>query len=308
MNTARTDNADPSFDVIRNFLVDVDAGCKSAFKPLALYSRLMKALSDPAKVIDQKMIFAQFVADNHQAIINRNEKQFVQSVIKMNERMFFDIRKVMERLTDDNKVICWNHLYVIGCFLTPDIFRQAAGPTSSLKIDQRVQEEVKKSYNVKLIQDLGGDIANVLKELLLEATTANNANNAGDAPPALPLERFVLLLQNGQLIEKFKVVRKMVIMSEVKLSDVWLMIEDRLSGLGYTGEKIEHLLKENLEKYAPFITQIAKIDPATITELLSNNELISGVTSQLGNLGDGSALGSQFAALSQHFEAMNQQK
>jgi hypothetical protein len=109
-----------TFKAIASFIHDMNEIYGSNYKPLLLYSALVEktGIIHEEPIRKHLTVFQQFLVDNEEAIMTRNEKIMKDSTIRYSEKVFINMAEIFEMAGND-KASIWQHLLTLSALLNP---------------------------------------------------------------------------------------------------------------------------------------------------------------------------------------------
>lgn len=162
---------------IKEFVSNLNDASESQFHEVVLYDKLLsisESNSDKA-IIKNNAIFAEFMAKNKEAVLNRDHTLIVTNIVYSEGKIFLDLKKIMNVLSDKIKDSSWDHLWGIAAFVFPKL-----GTKDLLK--ERMNRENKFIEN--------------LTEKIQNSVTPNSKDD--------PMECIATMIATGQLQELSK--------------------------------------------------------------------------------------------------------
>lgn len=112
----------PVFYSIKNFIIELDELFGTKHKPLALYGRLIQhtSVSHTNAISKHISLFKEFVQRNRSAILSKSVEQLESHRINYNDRVYINIKTIMDMSDDDTRNMIWKHLLVLSAYLDPE--------------------------------------------------------------------------------------------------------------------------------------------------------------------------------------------
>jgi hypothetical protein len=109
------------FKAITGFISDLNAEFGTKHKSIALYNRLLEktGLTNVGPINKHIESFRKFFDGNQKAMEEQNVDQFTNSVISYSDKVYVDVKIVLNQSSSDNKKIIWQHLLTIWGLIDP---------------------------------------------------------------------------------------------------------------------------------------------------------------------------------------------
>ena len=163
-----------TFEAISNFTNDLGEVFSDKHRPLKLYIHLINKTTLQHKEPINKHIdaFRKFCIENRDAIAEKNVKKFVEEKISYSNRVFIDMKQILNMADRETSIVIWNHLLTISALVDP-----------TGKARQILKDQTKKNDSNKGEADFLTDIISKV-----EGQVDPNAN---------PMEAVTSIMQSG---------------------------------------------------------------------------------------------------------------
>ena len=161
-----------TFKAISNFTVCLEEVFGSENRSLKLYAHLISktTIQHEKPILKHIECFRKFCVDNRNAIQSKDHTKLSSPVISYSDRVYINMKNIMNKADRDTKVIIWRHLLTISALVDP------SGEARKILAEQA--------------ENNGGDEANFLSEIInkVEENVDPNAN---------PMEAVSSILKSG---------------------------------------------------------------------------------------------------------------
>lgn len=139
-----------TFKTIRTFITDLAEIFSSSHHELKLYERLIEKTTLKHEIAIRRHIesFRSFCVANRKSIIERSHKALTGNIV-YSDKVFIDIKSILDNADDDTRKVIWLHILKICAFVDPstkarEILKENASNESNLinEIMTKVEETV----------------------------------------------------------------------------------------------------------------------------------------------------------------------
>jgi hypothetical protein len=201
-----------------------DSFGKEDVNVLKVYRIINKTPLTNRKMIDRHLsIFHQFLEENRDAIIARRFDQFKADRIQLTEKIFMDLRAVIEKSEETSRKAIWQHLFNIMYLYNPEdeIIR------AELKVSMAEQETKENKFLM--------DTFSKFEEAMSKNKEAQNA--------ADPMSMVSNLMQSGFLNDMIGNINNGVSSGSLDIKNLIGTVQNLLGNLSETIEKEERVKK-----------------------------------------------------------------
>lgn len=176
------------FNTITKFLCELNDMFSETNKSLRLYNHLIsKTMLSHIKPIKKHIqIFEKFCDTNKDAICCKDENKLVSTTISYSDKVFIDVKKIMEESDKETKSVIWTYFLVISAVIDPESKAKEILKEDKLRISESSQNESNELPNIlsdfmdKVKEDVGsssdplkamgsilqsGEVSNLIKNL-----------------------------------------------------------------------------------------------------------------------------------------------
>ena len=109
------------FKAITNFTNELGSIFSTRQHSLKLYCRLIKhtTISHEKSIQKHINIFRDFCFTNRNAILTKNEREFVRSTISYSDKVFINFSEIFRIADNETKNVIWSHFLIISAFVDP---------------------------------------------------------------------------------------------------------------------------------------------------------------------------------------------
>ena len=109
------------FKAITNFTNELGSIFSTRQHSLKLYCRLIKhtTISHEKSIQKHINIFRDFCFTNRNAILTKNEREFVKSTISYSDKVFINFSEIFRIADNETKNVIWSHFLIISAFVDP---------------------------------------------------------------------------------------------------------------------------------------------------------------------------------------------
>ena len=154
-SSSLSDMEQSTFKTICTFITDLAEIYSSSHHELKLYERLIQKTTLKHEIAIRKHIesFRVFCVNNRKSIIARNFSEVVGNIV-YSEKVFINIKQILESADDDTRKVIWLHIIKICAYIDPstkarEILKENASNESNLisEIMSKVEQNVDLNNN-----------------------------------------------------------------------------------------------------------------------------------------------------------------
>jgi len=216
----------PLFSTIKSFVSDLNDTYGTKHHSLKLYNHLLnKTHIDDDEAVDKHIeIFKKFIVENRDGIISRNEKGIVKQKVIFSEKVYINIRNLINISDKETKDIIWKHLLVLSAYLDP-----AGGAKEVLK--KQKDEKIKKDI---LPEGPTGDFLNSMIGTLQDSVDVDNAQT--------PMDVFNQIMKSGAFNQVLNMVNTSMSSGQLDIGQLLGMAQGMMGQISKGGEGGESVL------------------------------------------------------------------